>query len=495
MLSSGCRPSSPSRGQSEGWNLRTRRLLIGPSAIAAVVALSGCILFPPFFPPIDGEGELMVENATDTDWILDVGGTFPMSFAVGAGQVGTAPVFADSELELVLRSTDCEEVDRLDWNGGDAAVRIAGSGSLTASNAAPLDASQPLVEVFECAVGIFPAPEAGDPLPQGAGRIMVFSTDGAPFLFDVAARTFTQLTPDPEQAGSFALESYHVWSPDGTRLAFSAEEGAALPEGVYVADDDRSDPELIVDGGRIPHWSPDGTRIAYIDVDPFEREDRLEVIDLATGAITELATDATDASWSPDGSRLAYVTGSMTDLEPTEDSEVRVVNADGSGTRTIGLTLPYAAPPAWSRDGTRIAFATPAAAERFDIGSDSVVVLHDLASGETTVLESVDGQSFTEPAWSPDGQQVAVIIADILGADGGIGVVEVATGALTELHQTDESFYATPVWSPDGDWLAFTRTAFAGLSGSLIAVRPDGTDATTLATGVLVATEWRDIIE
>jgi Tol biopolymer transport system component len=54
-----------------------------------------------------------------------------------------------------------------------------------------------------------------------------------------------------------------VWSPDGSRLAFSAEEG-----GIWVVGIDGSGLTKVIPGGVNPAWSPDGSRISYQPVDP-----------------------------------------------------------------------------------------------------------------------------------------------------------------------------------------------------------------------------------
>ncbi len=53
-----------------------------------------------------------------------------------------------------------------------------------------------------------------------------------------------------------------VWSPDGSRLAFSAEEG-----GIWIVGVDGSElTEVIPDGVNV-YWSPDGSRISYQSAD------------------------------------------------------------------------------------------------------------------------------------------------------------------------------------------------------------------------------------
>jgi Tol biopolymer transport system component len=54
-----------------------------------------------------------------------------------------------------------------------------------------------------------------------------------------------------------------VWSPDGSRLAFSAEEG-----GIWMLGADGSGLTEVIPDGVNPAWSPDGSRISYQPVDP-----------------------------------------------------------------------------------------------------------------------------------------------------------------------------------------------------------------------------------
>lgn len=64
----------------------------------------------------------------------------------------------------------------------------------------------------------------------------------------------------PEEAGHVADL---VWSPDGSRLAFSAEEG-----GIWIVGVDGSGLTKVIPDGVNPAWSPDGSRISYQPVDP-----------------------------------------------------------------------------------------------------------------------------------------------------------------------------------------------------------------------------------
>jgi Tol biopolymer transport system component len=116
------------------------------------------------------------------------------------------------------------------------------------------------------------------------------------------------------------------WSPDGRHIAFIRKDA-----GVMVADWDGSHERLLLaetkvqPSGAHTDWSPDGTRIVA------SREDGVWVVDALSGAATHVAGDinAGYACWSPDGKQVAY--GEVVN----DRAVVSVVNADGSGHRVV----------------------------------------------------------------------------------------------------------------------------------------------------------------
>jgi dipeptidyl aminopeptidase/acylaminoacyl peptidase len=73
-----------------------------------------------------------------------------------------------------------------------------------------------------------------------------------------------------------------------------------------------------------------------------------------------------------------------------------------------------------------------------------------------------------EPAWSPDGRQVA--FSNGSASTQSIWKVDLASGR--ERRVTRSTVDSWPAWSPDGDWIAFYR---GGQRAGLWAIRPDGT--------------------
>jgi Tol biopolymer transport system component len=53
-----------------------------------------------------------------------------------------------------------------------------------------------------------------------------------------------------------------IWSPDGSRLAFSAQEG-----GIWIVGVDGSGLTKVIPDGVNVYWSPDGSRISYQSAD------------------------------------------------------------------------------------------------------------------------------------------------------------------------------------------------------------------------------------
>ncbi len=64
-----------------------------------------------------------------------------------------------------------------------------------------------------------------------------------------------------------------------------------------------------------------------------------------------VGTYATPA-WSPDGRKLAFVS------DRDGNSEVYVMNADGSGQRNLTRNAAFDADPSWSPDGRKLAFVS-----------------------------------------------------------------------------------------------------------------------------------------
>lgn len=190
-----------------------------------------------------------------------------------------------------------------------------------------------------------------------------------------------------------------------------------------------------------PQWSPDGRRIAY-SVASSGTESDLYVVNADGSGIVQLTNQPgieAQPAWTPDSRSIGYV---HTVVGVAGSTALSVVNADGSGNHPI-LTSPALENPAWSPDGKHIAF---------DDGSN-VWVMNADGTQQTKITASCPAGNacadtyFRTPSWSPDGQKLsygsyhALIIAN---ADG-------SSPIRVDIQQIN----GAKRWSPDGSEILF----------------------------------------
>jgi Tol biopolymer transport system component len=71
------------------------------------------------------------------------------------------------------------------------------------------------------------------------------------------------------------------WSPDGRRVAFRWFRPRQDSVGIYVANVDGSEMQLLVESAGMPDWSPDGRFIAFANLHPHQRGTLLIDVDRA----------------------------------------------------------------------------------------------------------------------------------------------------------------------------------------------------------------------
>lgn len=213
------------------------------------------------------------------------------------------------------------------------------------------------------------------------------------------------------------------WSPDGSEILFTlggTGGGCAVsvrtapspdPCEIWVMRSDGSNRRFVAPGLQ-PDWSPDGNRIAYA----WGQGDSEIYVMNADGSgstqLTQTPERAHTPDWSPDGSRLIFTRREKCG-EACWDTPVYVMNADGSGLNKLS-NLWGAGDALWSPDGAHVAFSgVPAGnGDNWEIftmrsdGSELVRLTQDARAGSP--MDNFDGL----PAWSRDARIIFTRDAD-----------------------------------------------------------------------------------
>lgn len=236
--------------------------------------------------------------------------------------------------------------------------------------------------------------------------------------------------------------------------------------------------------------SPDGKRIAFTVTEPNDpnkpREPRASNVWAVPADGRELPRplipglkNAGTPRWSPGGRALAFLSDrGAADVEAGDGTQVYLLR-DGEK-KAVRLT---SAPGGveqfeWSPDGKMIAFiardqATPEERERKAAGYDPVVLperdlkysrlwVTDL-SGRGAVQVTKQNFEINEMAWSPAGDEFALIVAPTPGAEDSnnlsLVIINRLTGELVRTLAKNVSPVAGILrWSPDGRWVTFFET-------------------------------------
>jgi TolB protein len=280
------------------------------------------------------------------------------------------------------------------------------------------------------------AASAVKPAAQISGEgLIAFSANGQIYIMNADGSDVRRLTDNAPDV----LYRYPALSPDGSRLAFTRDERS--DHALCVVDIDGNNLRRLSAssiGVAEPTWSPDGEKIAYIRgydttygglANMTACGPEIYVIDVFSAKEVNLTQGAggVDPTWSPDGTRIAF--SSARD----GNYEIYVMTSVGSEIKQLTNTEWAEAEPAWSPDGKQIAYTANLRPVSFDCGFmstgrpseppiDQRTSIYVMTAEGTNHTELAATRGGTEPAWSPDGTQLALVInghggAQIYAAD------------------------------------------------------------------------------
>ena len=357
-----------------------------------------------------------------------------------------------------------------------------------------------------------------------ASNLVAGNTNGRVDIFikNLATGAITRISTNADGTEASGNSNAPVFSPDGTKVAFEISNrilnGNTFSQDIYVKDLEAGTLTPIstdaagTQGNSLsssPVFSPNGTKVAFsssafnLVAGDTNGVSDIFIKDLATGAITRVSTNAASAQgngysgspvFSPDGTKVAFfsyasnlVTGDTNlaaDIFVKDLSTGSVTQISTAADGTQGNSSSYS--PVFSPDGTKVAFFSYASKlVPGDAWGRPDVFLKDLTNGAIIRVSTNDagikGNNFSySPAVSPDGTKVAfesdasnLVVGD-RNRVRDIFVKDLATGAITRVSVSDggtqgNGHSGAPVFSADG-----TKLAFFSYASNLVAGDTNG---------------------
>ena len=273
---------------------------------------------------------------------------------------------------------------------------------------------------------------------DAVGRIVYQSDQSGSmeiYMLDLASMQIVRLTDN-------SFNDYSpAYIPAVERLGFVSDREAGT--NLFTITLDGSDETAVFSQPMLldyPDWSPDGASLvtSYTEgcTDNTACNFDLYRFDLPTGIITQLTnSDGSEwvPQWSPDGTRIAFAD------DRDGDSEIYVMNADGSNLAQLTENNGYDGRPRWSPDGEKISF------ESDQDGGDWDVFIMNADGSKPRVLTDNDDADEWMQFWSPDGEWLVFVSA--VDGDYELYIIKANGRNLQQLTSNDFSDEA-PIWIP-----------------------------------------------
>jgi dipeptidyl aminopeptidase/acylaminoacyl peptidase len=295
-----------------------------------------------------------------------------------------------------------------------------------------------------------------------------------------------------------------VLSRDGRQIAYAADDR------IHVVPATGGEARAVTSKGNVawsPYWSKDGRSLYFLSdrsgssqlwklrLDGFGEAEQVTEFTQGIESLnfsrdeSRLLLRFTEESLKPkegrkdgtaDGEKPAPQPFVITRLEFKEDAGEGYLTGDraehlyaydpGSKTLKPLTSGPYSeSDPDWSPDGSRIVFVSNREEESdASYKTDLWLVAADNTDrGQTLTRLTNDDATKSDPAWSPDGTQIAFLTAaDGVYASPQLAILPAGGGAARILAGTLDAWVSSFRWSADGEWIYF---AYDFESGSRLA--------------------------
>lgn len=258
-------------------------------------------------------------------------------------------------------------------------------------------------------------------------------------------------TPDDARRFAHKFANELVLFLTGTKGVFGTQIAAVKKtktgREIYAMDMDGKDRRKVTQNGSInllPSWSKSGREILFTSY--IRHNPNLYSINASGSGTPKLISGErglnTGGMMSPDGSKIALT------LSRDGNSEIYVMNADGTGLKRLTNEWAIDSSPSWSPDSKQIAFVSA----RW--GDPHIFLMN--ADGSNVRRLTERGTYNQTPDWSPRGDLIAFTARDERNVFD-IFTVNPQTKEIRRLTQ-DQGNNEEPSFSPDGSLIAFTST-------------------------------------
>jgi TolB protein len=267
-------------------------------------------------------------------------------------------------------------------------------------------------------------------------------------------------------------DAYPFWSPDGKQVVFQSDRHDAMmgDRDIYVMRADGSDIRRLIhraESDETPVWSPDGSQILFSSYITEENNELFVVNTDGTGIkqLTDHPGRDGHQKFSPDGGTIVF--NSERDDDGTgeiSNYEIYEMNKDGTNIRRLTDFPEWDTYPSISPDGKKVLWrrVLPTGGNTQSGRNSEIFVMN--RDGSSPVNLTNDPAFDGYPAWSPDGSKIA-FASNRAGKTAGnfhIYIMDADGSDVIKVLENDAMVEdARPQWSPDGSRLLFNRQYIA----------------------------------
>jgi len=279
----------------------------------------------------------------------------------------------------------------------------------------------------------------------GIANTFCWSPDGTKIAFIDADNWLCSVGADGKNLSRLAeIPSYSIsWSPDGGKIA-----AGFFDYDIYTVDVDTGKLKNLTNTPDIeewwPAWSPDSDKLAFVIYNPPNCD--ISLMDSDGSNQTTIASEhgiCEELAWSPGGEEISYVWYPEEETGPEGICrDVCLVDTrDGSKVNLTDSPKYDDRDVSWSPDGAKIAFSS-----RRQVVDTQIYVMN--ADGSRLSKLMTGDRSSYFPSWSPDGKKIVFTSSGPHPAGKDICIMDADGSNVINITNTPDIDNYLAIWSP-----------------------------------------------